>query len=932
MLGHGQLCFQPIQAELAGELPVSHQRLMNFLQLVLPEDSPIVTTISNLIADASSFIYTVQEHVPGSHMVFRIHVLPTAMFNRTCGLLPGLKTIGPVSRLGVPLSVSNLVELCHAPKSAAEFTGPLPNVLLALVEREHVAVSPQHPWAHTPEEYTARAAAGASGLTVPLKPYQAGAVAWLMWREEKGCVDEYAGFRVGDAVFTFHPDSYSFIKVTPSPVTGGLLFQEMGLGKTVEMLAIMAADTGNFGAGLPPAIGDARPVPSAPAAVPLLDFFTAGFDKIPGCIILGGLPKRGRLHRHPGGTLIVAPVTLCSQWISEIETKMTRPPVVGLHYGNRRGGQWKSMRSNEVVVTSYETLTADKRTTKEHRGQLQAATPWACDGNPYVAQLKTVPAVVEAGHLVARNEHVFVVLEVGLAGLRLVRLQNARVSFLHECVWSGDDTFPRTALVVEAVLEDVVQLPWKFGLCTDVHPNLCVATCSTCGMCVNSKGREYLAAWQQPPLLQIHWRRVILDEAHKINERGTGVFKEVLKLKADRKWCLTGTPMPKMNLKNMLGQLAFLGIDANLFRNNHNWYWLSAWVKDAMLRHTKAGILEALPGVVYKTIAVSMTSEEAAAYKIMSDRTMALVQQTGGASSVALFAAINGERMACSILPAVDRFMEDEDAAEGATRTDCPICLERSLMGVAGFPCTHLVCKDCLLLLLQSGQTTCPVCRVPGVTKVMWEAAKEVRQPRRRMAAPVLPASGCLYKNPSKLAALVAYLREKAAPALVFTQFNGCLDVLQQELAAAGFAVTILCGSQPESQRAAAVRAFLATTSGSVLISTLRAASFGLNLVHAKCAVCVDFPWNVGMESQAVGRLNRLGQTTTVEVVHLLLEGTVEARIKEFRTVEDVDQFAEATVRNGADVSVVISDVERRRRRQHQLEGLIPSLAAASLF
>jgi hypothetical protein len=97
LAGHSQLCFQPTKGELTGEFPVSHQRLLNFLKLVLPEDSPIVTTISNLIADVANFIYTVHEHVPGSHIVFRIHVLPIAMFNRSCSLLPGLKTVDGAS-------------------------------------------------------------------------------------------------------------------------------------------------------------------------------------------------------------------------------------------------------------------------------------------------------------------------------------------------------------------------------------------------------------------------------------------------------------------------------------------------------------------------------------------------------------------------------------------------------------------------------------------------------------------------------------------------------------------------------------------------------------------------------------------------------------------------------------------------------------------
>ncbi len=44
-------------------------------------------------------------------------------------------------------------------------------------------------------------------------------------------------------------------------------------------------------------------------------------------------------------------------------------------------------------------------------------------------------------------------------------------------------------------------------------------------------------------LFDICWKRVVLDEAHNIRNRSTSKFRAATALKADCRWCLTGTPL-----------------------------------------------------------------------------------------------------------------------------------------------------------------------------------------------------------------------------------------------------------------------------------------------------------------------------------------------------------------------------------------------------
>lgn len=54
-------------------------------------------------------------------------------------------------------------------------------------------------------------------------------------------------------------------------------------------------------------------------------------------------------------------------------------------------------------------------------------------------------------------------------------------------------------------------------------------------------------------LHNIHWYRVVLDEAHFIRHRNTKFFKSCIELRAKSRWCLTGTP-----IQNKMADLASL--------------------------------------------------------------------------------------------------------------------------------------------------------------------------------------------------------------------------------------------------------------------------------------------------------------------------------------------------------------------------------------
>ena len=125
-----------------------------------------------------------------------------------------------------------------------------------------------------------------------LFPYQAAALAWMTKRER--------GQRV-------------------EPL-GGILADEQGLGKTVQMLALCLA----------------RPQPLSVSPV--------------GAMVAGG--------RATLGVLIVAPLILVNQWAREIADKVATPygANVCVHHGASRRRKPTELAAFDFVVTTYDVL------------------------------------------------------------------------------------------------------------------------------------------------------------------------------------------------------------------------------------------------------------------------------------------------------------------------------------------------------------------------------------------------------------------------------------------------------------------------------------------------------------------------------------------------------------------------------------------------
>ncbi|MFN2287310.1 MAG: SNF2-related protein [Chromatocurvus sp.] len=123
---------------------------------------------------------------------------------------------------------------------------------------------------------------------------------------------------------------------------------------------------------------------------------------------------------------------------------------------------------------------------------------------------------------------------------------------------------------------------------------------------------------------------------------------------------------------------------------------------------------------------------------------------------------------------------------------------------------------------------------------------------------------------------LIPGMLEDGRRILIFSQFTTMLDLIAQELQAAGLPYITLTGRT--RRREQAVARFQSGEVPLFLIS-LKAGGTGLNLTAADTVIHYDPWWNPAAERQATDRAHRIGQRQPVFVYKLICAGTVEEKI-----------------------------------------------------
>ena len=157
----------------------------------------------------------------------------------------------------------------------------------------------------------------------------------------------------------------------------------------------------------------------------------------------------------------------------------------------------------------------------------------------------------------------------------------------------------------------------------------------------------------------------------------------------------------------------------------------------------------------------------------------------------------------------------------------------------------------------------------------------EIMRLRRAACHPKLADATAGFKTSAKLelfAEIVDELIENGHKALVFSQFVGHLEILQEYLKKKNITYQYLDGQTPQAKRQKNIEAFQAGK-GDLFLISLKAGGTGLNLTAADYVIHMDPWWNPAVEDQATDRAHRIGQVKPVTVYRIIAEQTIEEKI-----------------------------------------------------
>ncbi|XP_039133395.1 DNA excision repair protein CSB [Dioscorea cayenensis subsp. rotundata] len=141
------------------------------------------------------------------------------------------------------------------------------------------------------------------------------------------------------------------------------------------------------------------------------------------------------------------------------------------------------------------------------------------------------------------------------------------------------------------------------------------------------------------------------------------------------------------------------------------------------------------------------------------------------------------------------------------------------------------------------------------------------------------------YGNPErsgKMKVVVQVLkvwREQGHRALLFTQTQQMLDIMENFLISSEYSYRRMDGHTPVKQRMALIDEFNNSSDVFIFILTTKVGGLGTNLTGADRVIIYDPDWNPSTDMQARERAWRIGQKKDVTVYRLITRGTIEEKV-----------------------------------------------------
>ncbi|KAK7261114.1 hypothetical protein RIF29_27418 [Crotalaria pallida] len=664
------------------------------------------------------------------------------------------------------------------------------------------------------------------------------------------------------------------LKQENSETRGGILADEMGMGKTIQAIALVLAKRELHQMSCEP--DESTPSPSS------------GSSKV--------LPVIK-------GTLVICPVVAVTQWVNEIDRFTSKGSTkVLVYHGPKR---WKSVQQfaeYDFVITTYSTVEAEFRKymmppkekcpycgksfvqSKLNSHLMYYCGPDAVKTEKQSKQVKKKIKEVTEGKMkesvsdkVSKgwNKESEDVSSQEMSLLHAVKWQRIILDEAH-CIKSRHSNTAKAVLAVESsykwalsgtpiqnrvgelysLIRFLQIVPYSYYLCKDCDCRTLNHSSTQCLNCNHSSVRHF--CW---------WNKYI---ATPIQSYGNGIFgKRAMILLKDR------------ILKNIILRRTKIGRAADL----------------------------ALPPRIVSLRRDCLDVKEQDYYESLYSESQAQFNTYIEANTVMnnyahIFVLLTRLRQAVDhpylVVYSPTAKSRGGNMANNNAPTEpvCDICHQAAEDPVVT-SCEHVFCKACLIDFSASlGQVSCPSCS--QLFNVDFTSNKDVEDRAKKTTIKGFGPSSILnriqlenFQTSTKIEALREEItlmieRDGSAKGIVFSQYTSFLDLINYSLNKSGLSCVQLNGAMTLAARDAAIKRFTDDPDCRIFLMSLKAGGVALNLTVASHVFLMDPWWNPAVERQAQDRIHRIGQFKPIRIVRFVIENTIEERILQLQEKKEL--------------------------------------------
>lgn len=357
------------------------------------------------------------------------------------------------------------------------------------------------------------------------------------------------------------------------------------------------------------------------------------------------------------------------------------------------------------------------------------------------------------------------------------------------------------------------------------------------------------------------WARVVADESQRFNNPKTALYKAMMAVYGEKKWCLTGTPVRNYET-DIWAQLRFLGYNGIETATDWRRYGAAKYIqhnlKDAVFTMDYADANVKLPKLHEAALPTDLTENEQKIYQFILGETKGIYDQVL-------------TRM-CSFACVLAMFMR-----------------------------LRQCCIAPYLITAESKREKAKMTKSASAANA--QASETVKKAMSKYGQWLHDKTGTAGYRSAKMTQVINTLKKipKGEKALVFSSFTSCLDLLVDGLAELHpkFKHLMIDGDTKGPEREEILKRWRSDDSINGLFLTLKVGSEGLNLHEANHVIMIEPWWNDAVPSQAKARAWRTGQTREVYVHNIIVNESIEHKMLEVcrGKAELAAQYLEGTER-----------------------------------